>query len=823
MADLIKQRYQLLDKLGQGGFGAVYKAFDQVLSRDVAIKLLNIANENQEEMVQRFQVESRVASRLEHQNILRVYDFGRDDNGRCYLVSELLKGDSLHAAMKGKKPLQLSMALDILYQVGSALEAAHEQNTVHRDIKPPNIFLNQPMRGASFVKLLDFGIAKVIGGNESLTVTGQIMGTPHYMSPEQIVNIKLVDHRSDIYSLGIVFYQMLTGLVPFDDESYFTIMKRQMQSPMPKLELPQYPAELTERLNKIVKIMTRKDVRKRVNHINEILYKVQQVWAAFPSLIQPRTTGVFQSVTAEIPHGPLGSQKPPIRGSIEEMLEPFQGADEIVDQLFISEGGYKEESNSDQKPEKVRSEDSLKDELAAPTQSSDENQLFLIEQAEREKKATESGRDDQSADAVASNAVASNISPLPLPPQPYKSKSDVEHLHTIAPPITGDDLEVATTPPQVLVQSQVAHQRSSRSPQASHPHLMVTPEQAHLIKSTEIAVEETPIEPTLSASIIDYAPIAELSTISSNEMDTVMERPSSMHDHRGSILLNRLILLTLLLVAMLLWRSKFNDDEHLEADRGLQMAVVDTTSRSGSNLSAQVETRGQDLVNSDGAQVIPLGEAHHRGSSAATVQNDKSHEHTESMSAPHKTSSSSVGAQARSAEVVSPDQGVQRESDQGVTSPHKTTLSDQQKPALKAGPQDPTKTTRKQATQSAKSPKTTKTSKPSKSSKRKRKSSRKKKVKKKKPKTNTKLRGSIKLYPDDLTYEVGQRVRLKLPSSAPKSGASFILGKCARWVNRVKKTIVFKKESTQCVIKVCYRKPKGCIKSRAVEVTGKLF
>ena len=205
MSKLIKQRYQLLDKLGQGGFGAVYKAFDQVLSREVAIKLLNLSNENQEEMVMRFQVESRVASRLEHQNIVRVYDFGRDDNGRCYLVSELLKGDSLHAHLKAKKKLPLSLAIDILYQVGSALELAHEQQTVHRDIKPPNIFLKEPMRGASFVKLLDFGIAKVMGGDESLTVTGQIMGTPHYMSPEQIVNIKLVDHRSDIYSLGVVF------------------------------------------------------------------------------------------------------------------------------------------------------------------------------------------------------------------------------------------------------------------------------------------------------------------------------------------------------------------------------------------------------------------------------------------------------------------------------------------------------------------------------------------------------------------------------------------------------------------------------------------
>lgn len=342
MPEMIRQRYQLMDKLGQGGFGAVYRAVDVALDREVAVKLLNLANEKQDEMVARFKTEARVASSFEHQNILRVYDFGQDEDGRCFLVSELLKGVSLHEKLKPKKPLPISLALDVLYQVGSALEVAHSQNTIHRDIKPPNIFLNQPMRGPGFVKLLDFGIAKVVGtaDQESLTVTGQIMGTPHYMSPEQIVNIKLVDYRSDIYSLGIVFYQMLMGVVPFDDESYFTIMKHQMQTPMPKLSLSDQPAELVAELDEILKIMTQKDVRKRVDQIGDILLKVQRIWQVYSGLIRSQTTGGFRALgMQETPYTELGGRSSAqLIGteSIDQMLAPFQDADRLLGPLLSS-------------------------------------------------------------------------------------------------------------------------------------------------------------------------------------------------------------------------------------------------------------------------------------------------------------------------------------------------------------------------------------------------------------------------------------------------------------------------------------------------------
>ena len=383
MTEVIRGRYQLIDKLGQGGFGSVWRAHDNTLNREVAVKVLNLANENQEEMVARFKTESQVASSFEHQNILRVYDFGQDENGRCFLVSELLKGLSLHDKLKPKAPLPIELALDILYQVGSALEVAHAQKTVHRDIKPPNIFLNQPMKGPGFVKLLDFGIAKVIGGKqESLTVTGQIMGTPHYMSPEQIVNIKLVDHRSDIYSLGIVFYQMLTGVVPFDDESYFSIMRHQMQSPMPKLELPQYSLNLVNELQEILKLMTHKDVRKRVSEIKDILSRIEHIWHVHSVSSNALTTGSFRAIS--LTGSELSQSNVTVRNvdeGLEQMLDlaEDQNADALIESMFeVNEASTQEPQVDSSDPSETINEtggpigevlnvdSSLNDEVAMP-------------------------------------------------------------------------------------------------------------------------------------------------------------------------------------------------------------------------------------------------------------------------------------------------------------------------------------------------------------------------------------------------------------------------------------------------------------------------
>ncbi|MBM4293227.1 MAG: serine/threonine protein kinase, partial [Deltaproteobacteria bacterium] len=301
MDELLNHRYQLTKKLGQGGFGAVYQATDLTLDRQVAVKLLTFTGDEQEELTRRFITEARIASKLNHPNALIIYDFGENKaDGRCFLVSELLMGESLHDRLS-RGALKVPLALEVLYQICAVLSEAHKLKIVHRDIKPANIFLNDlgVPAAAPSVKLLDFGIAKIMEG-KSNTVTGQMMGTPHYMSPEQIVNIKLVDHRSDIYSLGIVFYHALMGRVPFNDESYYAIMRQHMQAPMPPLVLPpEVSTPIVNALQALVTSMTTKDLRKRAGTVEEVMAAVQQVWAQHPHLARAATpSGMFAAVAA---------------------------------------------------------------------------------------------------------------------------------------------------------------------------------------------------------------------------------------------------------------------------------------------------------------------------------------------------------------------------------------------------------------------------------------------------------------------------------------------------------------------------------------------
>ncbi len=281
-AETLNQRYRLNSRIGQGGFGAVYKATDLVLNREVAVKVLNITNEQQGDLVQRFITEAQIASKLKHANTMTIYDFGKTIDQRCFLVSELLVGQSLHEKLANGK-LTVPYTLEIIYQVCLALQEAHQNKIVHRDIKPANIYLNQPYYGFGFVKLLDFGIAKILE-ERSNTVTGQMMGTPHYMSPEQIVNIKLVDHKTDIYSLGIVVFHCIMGKVPFNDESYFTIMKQQMSTPLPKLEVEGVTPEILADVQQLVSSMTIKDPRKRIQSIDEVINYISMLWEKHPSL-----------------------------------------------------------------------------------------------------------------------------------------------------------------------------------------------------------------------------------------------------------------------------------------------------------------------------------------------------------------------------------------------------------------------------------------------------------------------------------------------------------------------------------------------------------
>jgi serine/threonine protein kinase len=209
-------RYQIVRELGRGAMGVVYEAVDPTIGRSVALKTvrLDAVSIKAEELSQRFKNEARAAGQLNHPNIVTVYDAGEQD-GVLYIAMELLEGPTLQALLAERR-LPVEQAIDIGRQISAGLDFAHAKGIVHRDIKPGNIIL----ASHGFAKITDFGIART---GEAMTLTGQVLGTPHYMSPEQVLG-KALDARSDLFSLGVILYQMVTGERPFEGQSMTTVM-----------------------------------------------------------------------------------------------------------------------------------------------------------------------------------------------------------------------------------------------------------------------------------------------------------------------------------------------------------------------------------------------------------------------------------------------------------------------------------------------------------------------------------------------------------------------------------------------------------------------
>lgn len=229
----IAGKYRIDAKVGAGGMGAVYRATRLMIGDEVAIKILH-AEQSDPKAAERFRREAQAAARLKHPNAVTIHDFGVTDDGLQYLVMDLVEGESLRRIIKQQGPLTPSASVEIINQVCAALDEAHRHGIIHRDIKPDNIIVNVSVTGLH-VKVLDFGIAKLRDDTASnLTQTGSILGTPHYMSPEQCLGEEL-DMRSDIYSVGIVLYEMLTGLVPFNSPTSAAVVVQQVTQPPPSL------------------------------------------------------------------------------------------------------------------------------------------------------------------------------------------------------------------------------------------------------------------------------------------------------------------------------------------------------------------------------------------------------------------------------------------------------------------------------------------------------------------------------------------------------------------------------------------------------------
>jgi serine/threonine-protein kinase len=200
-------RYRITDRIGKGAMGVVYSAYDDEHRREVALKVMMTDLEGDSETRERFYREAKIAGQLQHRNLISVYDMGEED-GRLYMVMELLKGDTLNDYLKRAHPLTLETCLDLMGQMCEGLAVAHVHRIFHRDVKPGNIFIQHD----GSLKILDFGVARLADSN--MTASGFIVGTPDFMSPEQARG-KEIDHRSDIFSTGAVFYYMLSGRKPF--------------------------------------------------------------------------------------------------------------------------------------------------------------------------------------------------------------------------------------------------------------------------------------------------------------------------------------------------------------------------------------------------------------------------------------------------------------------------------------------------------------------------------------------------------------------------------------------------------------------------------
>ncbi|MBA2340225.1 MAG: protein kinase [Pyrinomonadaceae bacterium] len=230
-------KYRIDDHISNGGMGAVYRATHVLMEKSVAIKVLHPALAADDKIVQRFTREAKAASRISHPHALNVTDFGEAENGVVFLVMEYLRGRTLKEVIREEGVLPLSRAVEIIRQVCGALDAAHAEGVVHRDLKSDNIMLEE-LDAGDWAKVLDFGIAKIqepVGQDPALTAPNLVIGTPQYMSPEQCSQSPDIDRRSDIYSLGIILFEMLTGHVPFTADSPTEIMMKQLQDAPPSL------------------------------------------------------------------------------------------------------------------------------------------------------------------------------------------------------------------------------------------------------------------------------------------------------------------------------------------------------------------------------------------------------------------------------------------------------------------------------------------------------------------------------------------------------------------------------------------------------------
>lgn len=266
--------YEVLGQIGRGGMGSVYKVRDRNLDRIMAFKLLDRTLAEDQVALKRFEQEAAAASQLDHDNLVAVYGHGRTRDGTPYLVMDYLEGKNLSEVLKEEGTMEPGRALSIFQQIAEALRHAHEQNVIHRDIKPTNIILTRTDSGAEIARIVDFGIAKVMPAanreTHDLTETGEVFGSPHYMSPEQCLGFML-DQRSDIYSLGCLMYEALTGDSPFAGANPIQVVVKHINEDPVKFPSSITTGSIAKKLERVVLHCLEKDKNNRYQSASDLL------------------------------------------------------------------------------------------------------------------------------------------------------------------------------------------------------------------------------------------------------------------------------------------------------------------------------------------------------------------------------------------------------------------------------------------------------------------------------------------------------------------------------------------------------------------------
>ena len=264
----LEARYQILQEVGRGGMGIVFHAYDKQLRENVAVKVLSPFLSNDSESLERLRREVTSARKITHPNVIKIFDIA-ETGGLHYITMEYFPGQNLRQHISRKGPLSLEEGLQIIFQICDGLEAAHSQGIIHRDLKSQNVIIND----SGQAKIIDLGLARA-SHLEGMTATGLILGTPEYMSPEQVMG-KRVDERSDLYSLGIIMFEVFAGKVPFTGESAIAVGYKHLKEPSPTLGSVQ--RNLPQKLSAVVDRSLQKDPAHRYQSIRELRKELEEL------------------------------------------------------------------------------------------------------------------------------------------------------------------------------------------------------------------------------------------------------------------------------------------------------------------------------------------------------------------------------------------------------------------------------------------------------------------------------------------------------------------------------------------------------------------